>query len=166
MGLDATDDAVIQMMKLPIYGCEAGQAIAIYAEASRSGAQVAESMFRVVTEWGKLHGRFLRLCVGCSVYPGRDSIPHMPEPMETRDDVDYDLRDPEERHRAAKAAWDIFDRDCKILTPREKEVAFDGVWQVNGRPLHYLSQEAGGKPQLTTSGVVFVGAIRKLADAM
>lgn len=165
MGRDPAKPEQREAMKAPIYGCEAGRAIALYCESAREARQSAASMFQVVRDWRQLEGRFLALCISRRVYEGKDSIPHLPEPMETRDDVDYDLRAPEEKERAARNAWASFDLDSRILSEEERRIAWRGVWAVEGMPMVYLSQTTG-KPRLTRAGMIFALAIRKLDEAL
>ena len=124
MGKKPTE-ANLREVKAPWFTDEAGRALYISAP-----NEVAD-LWKVVEDWRKCENRFLHHVIGKRMYPGNDSIPHLPTPMETRDDVDYDLRTEEEKAGAAKQAFWAFCAHTDVLTEAQRRICMRGIWDSN-----------------------------------
>lgn len=162
LGLPPTVD-VLNAMKAPHLSCEAGFAIHIGAESAEERREV----WGLVTEWRKKESRFLGHCVGRKVYSGRDSIPHIPEPLQTRDDMEIDLRTSEEKADAARKGWNAWCEDTSILNRAQSAIVWDAVWEVTEGRLVKDSCVVDGivRPaRLTADGAAFMRSMRLLAQ--
>lgn len=156
LGQNPGKEEVRRAMRDPHLGDDAGRAIYIATCAGDERRKLNSLLF----EWRKSHARFLGNVINRSLWTGKDSIPHVPEPMETRDDTDYDLRTPAQKAEAAKAAWRLFCEELDILSEAQLRICHRGVWDIE--PVGFVRLH-NGKPHLTYDGAVFVQALRAIA---
>jgi len=147
-----------EQAKYEWHECEAGRALFIGCHHDEGKTR---RLWKVVTDWRKHEARFLAHVLSARMYPGKDSVPHIPEPVETRDDMEIDLRDDEEKAADAKRAWQVFCEETRLLTEAQLRVCFRGVWD---RDPQFIRDEFNVPVRLTHEGAVFVAAIKRLAD--
>lgn len=135
-------------------GDDAGRAIHIATE-----GEERRKLNELLFQWRKSHARFLGSVINRSLWSGKDSIPHVPEPFETREDTDYDFRTQEERADAARKAWHLFCEDLAILTEAQLRICHRGVWDIE--PVGFV-KVLEGKPRLTFDGMVFVQGLKAI----
>ena len=138
-------------------GDDAGRAIHIATE-----GEERKKLNELLFQWRKSHARFLGSVINRSLWSGKDSIPHVPEPFETREDTDYDFRTQEERADAARKAWRLFCEDLAILTEAQLRICHRGVWDIE--PVGFV-RLYNGQPRLTFDGVAFIQALKAIANA-
>ena len=154
LGKDHTSDEVLTAMRDVHIGDEAGRAIHIATKGDER-----RKLNAILFQWRKSHARFLGNVIGRSLWSGKDSIPHVPERFETREDTDVDLRTTEEKADAARKGWELFCRDLEILTDAQLRLCYRGVWDVE--PVGFTSTGTDG-PRLTFEGQGFMTAMRAI----